>query len=226
MNIWFLILIAIILFSLMTFVRRWHDYAMLFTIAIGFAVNANIYNSTTTPIYLGELVFAIDSILYTGFTFTVIICAKDYSIRRALILTSSTVAAILLSAFIEFFANISSFGYDIAYFKKLLMYLFSALGTVVGMFIMLYVFLKLKDKNINTYVTFVICVLLSSIINSTIYYSFSLMIYDNSGITWYVLLGSYIGKIFSILLGLISYFINTHYWIPLNLIHKYKKEQN
>lgn len=226
MNIWFLILIAIILFSLMTFVRRWHDYAMLFTIAIGFAVNANIYNSTTTPIYLGELVFAIDSILYTGFTFTVIICAKDYSIRRALILTSSTVAAILLSAFIEFFANISSFGYDIAYFKKLLMYLFSALGTVVGMFIMLYVFLKLKDKNINTYVTFVICVLLSSMINSTIYYSFSLMMYDNSGITWYVLLGSYIGKIFSILLGLISYFINTHYWMPLNLIHKYKKEQN
>ena len=37
----------------------------------------------------------------------------------------------------------------------------------------------------------------------------------------YMLIGSYIGKFFSIILGLISYFINTHFWIPNDLKYKY-----
>ena len=73
MNIWILIGIAIFLFAFMTFARRWHDYSILFTIAIGFAVNANIYNSSTNPVYVGNIIFAIDSILYVGFTFSVLI---------------------------------------------------------------------------------------------------------------------------------------------------------
>ena len=82
MDLWFLALIGILFFALLTLCRKWYDYAMLFTFAIGFAVNANIYNSVTTPVYFYKLIFSIDSILYTGFTFTVIICAKEYGVRK------------------------------------------------------------------------------------------------------------------------------------------------
>ena len=111
MYIWILIGIAIFLFAFMTFARRWHDYSILFTIAIGFAVNANIYNSSTNPVYVGNIIFAIDSILYVGFTFSVLICVKEYGMKQAIVLTTSTIAAIIVSAAIELFAHISSDGY-------------------------------------------------------------------------------------------------------------------
>ena len=42
MDLWFLAITGILLFGILTFCRKWYDYAMLFTFAIGFAVNANI----------------------------------------------------------------------------------------------------------------------------------------------------------------------------------------
>jgi len=218
MSIWFLILIAIIAFAFITFIRKWHDYAMLFSIAIGFAVNANIYNSVSNPVYFHNIIFAVDSILYTGFTFTVLICAKEYSVVKAKILTSSAIAAILISAMIEFFAEMSSNGYDFELVKNLLSYFFSALGTFFGIWVMLYIFEKLD--RINIYIVFSICVLVSSIINSTIYYSYYLVVADDRSNIGYILLGSYIGKLLSIELGLISYYINKHYWIPNDLKEK------
>lgn len=221
MSIWFLIFTAFIAFAFMAFVRKWHDYALLFTIAIGFAVNANIFNSFATPVKCGNIIFAVDSILYTGFMFATIICAKEYGIRKAKILTSSTIAAILVSAVIEFFAKISSFGYDYSYLSSLFMYIFSVIGTFLGVWIMLFVYEKLNKKGINTYISFVICVLIASIVNSAIYYGLSALIIGEIVDFWYILLGSYIGKLFSILLGLCVYFVNTHIWIPNDLKDKY-----
>jgi len=227
MDLWFLALIGILFFLLLTFCRRWYDYAMLFTFAIGFAVNANIYNSSTAPVYFYKLVFSIDSILYTGFTFTVIICAKEYGVKKGKILTSSTIAAVLLSALIELLASISSSGFDVVFIKQFFGYVFSAIGTFIGIWVMIYIFEKLDKKNINIYLTLFICVLISSIINSTIYYSYYLIVYQNTNDFIYVLLGSYIGKLYAIMLGLISYSINKNVWIPLNLKSKEKElEEN
>lgn len=227
MDLWFLALIGILFFLLLTFCRRWYDYAMLFTFAIGFAVNANIYNSSTAPVYFYKLVFSIDSILYTGFTFTVIICAKEYGVKKGKILTSSTIAAVLLSALIELLASISSYGFDVAFIKQFFGYVFSAIGTFIGIWVMIYIFEKLDKKKINIYLTLFICVLISSIINSTIYYSYYLIVYQNTNDFIYVLLGSYIGKLYAIMLGLISYSINKNVWIPLNLKNKEKElEEN
>lgn len=219
MNIWILIGIAIFLFSFMTFVRKWHDYTMLFAIAIGFAVNANIYNSATNPVYLGDIIFAIDSILYMGFTFTVLICAKDYSIKQAIVLTTSTIIAIIISAGIELFAQISSDGYQKEFLQTFFSYLFSALGTALGISLMLFIFSKLKDK-INVYLLFVICAIIANLINSSIYYIFSFIIYGRTENIGYILLGSFIGKAFAIILGIISYYINCHWWIPNDLKNK------
>ena len=187
MDLWFLALLGILFFALLTFCRKWYDYAILFTFAIGFAVNANIYNSVTTPVNFNKLIFAIDSILYTGFTFTVIICAKEYGIRKAKILTSSSIAAVLLSALIELCASISSFGFDLDYIKTFFGYVFSAIGTFIGIWVMLYIFKKFEEKTINIYLSFAICVLLSSIINSTVYYSYYLITYQNTTNFIYIL---------------------------------------
>ena len=226
MDLWFLALLGILFFALLTFCRRWYDYAILFTFAIGFAVNANIYNSVTTPVHFYKLIFAIDSILYTGFTFTVIICAKEYGVRKAKILTSSAIAAVLLSALIELFASISSCGYETIFIKNFFGYIASALGTFIGIWVMLYIFEKLESKNINIYLSMLICVLISSIINSTIYYSYYLIVYQNTTNFLYILLGSYIGKLYAICLGLISYAINKNIWIPLDLKKEEVLEEN
>lgn len=217
MDLWFLALVGILLFAIFTFCRKWYDYAMLFTFAIGFAVNANIYNSMTAPVEFYKLIFAIDSILYTGFTFTVIICAKEYGVRKGKILTSSAIAAVLLSSLIELFATISSVGYSTDLLKIFFGYIASAIGTFIGIWVMLYIFEKLQKKNLNIYLTFFICVLISSIINSSIYYGYALIVYDDINNFVYILLGSYIGKFYAIMLGLISYAINKHLWIPNDL---------
>ena len=226
MSIWFLIGVAFIAFIFITIVRKWHDYALLFTIAIGFAVNANIYNGITTPVMLGNLVFSIDSILYTGFMFAVIVCAKEYGSIKAKVLTSSTIAAILVSAFIEFFAKVSSFGYETAFLSSLMGYIYSSIGTFLGVWAMLYIFDKLEAKNVNVYINFIICIIISSLINSAIYYGLTGITIGAIDNIIYILLGSYIGKIFSLLLGMGSYYINTHYWIPNDLKDKYPKKYN
>ncbi len=220
MSIYILILFAVVAFTFLVFARKSHDYAMLFTIAIGCAVNANIYNSVSAPVMVGPLYFAIDSILYTLFMFTVIICAKDYDIRRAKILTSAAIAAILVSAVIEFFAGWSSVGYSDALLIKLVGYIASAVGTFAGVWTMLWVFKKL-DPKVNINLTFLICVLLASVINSFVYYFAVILVSGRIENFFFIWAGSAIGKIFCIVLGQIAYYINTHFWIPNNLKDKY-----
>ena len=224
MKLWFLLLLGIILFAFFVIVRRWHDYSMLFTIAIGFAVNANIYNGITMPVYLGDIKFSIDAILYTGFTFTIIICAYEYGIRKAKILTFSTIAAVLLSAVIEFMAHLSSNGYNTEYVINLFGYVSSSVGTFTGVWLALIIFKKLKDK-VNIYLIFIILVLLISVFNSAFYHAYYILTTGNIDGFGYIVIGSYLGKLYALVLGLIGFYINTHYWIPLDLMDKYKSAQ-
>ena len=225
MGIWLWLIISILAFAFITIARRWHDYSVLFTIAIGFAINANIFNALTTPISFDVLIFSIDSILYTGFMFCVVVCAIEYGTRKAKILTSSAIAAILLSAVIEFLAKTSSNGFQTANLLNLCSYVFSAIGTFVGVWFMLWLYEKLKKKNINTYLNIIICILVSSILNSTIFYIFTILTTKNEQIP-YILLGSYIGKFFCIGLCLLSFFISTHIFIPNDLKEKYIKNKH
>ena len=224
MKLWVLLLMGLLLFAFFVIVRRWHDFSMLFTIAIGFAVNANIYNGITMPVYLGNIKFSIDSILYTGFTFTVIICAYEYGVRKAKILTSSTVAAVLLSAAIEFLAHLSSNGYSDAILINLFGYFSSSVGTVVGVWIALALYEKIKDR-MNLYLLVTILVLVISIFNSAFYHAYYLFATGNVDGFGYIVLGSYLGKFYSIILGLIGFYINRHFWIPMGLMDKYQKNK-
>ena len=226
MGIWFWFVMAFIAFAFITLVRKRHDYAMLYTIAIGFAINANIFNATSVPIAWGPLVFSIDSILYTGFMYCVMVCAHEYSIRNAKILTSSTIAAILLSAGIEFLAKTSTAGFQAEFLTGFLGYFFSAVGTFAAVWLMLFVYRLLKEKKCNTYINFVVCIIISSIINSSIFYIFTRLTTADITTLPYMLAGSYIGKLICIVLCLASFFVSTHWFIPNNLKDKYKNKQN
>ena len=223
MDIWFWFVLAIIIFAFITFIRKWYDHAMLYTIAIGFAINANIFNAMTAPVYCGPLTFSIDSILYTGFMFCVIVCAIEYGVREAKILTSSAIAAILLSALIEFLAKISSIGYQTAFIMNFFGYFFSAVGTFAGVWLMLFIFEKLKKRGVNNYINISLGILIASIVNTSIYYIFTIITTKSVNNLGYMLAGSYIGKVFCILLCLCSFFVSTRLFIPNNLKEKYAK---
>lgn len=225
MSVYILIIFAFLAFAFLAFARKWHDYAMLFTIAIGCAVNANILNSMSAPVEAWGMIFSIDSILYTMFMFTVLICARDYDIRRAKILTSSAIAAILVSAVIEFFAKWSSIGYSTDLFISFFGYFASCLGTFAGVWTMLWVFKKMQNKNRNINLIFLVCVIVASVINSTIYYLGYTLVSGRIANIWQMLAGSYIGKILCIMLGQLAYFVNTHYWIPNKLKDRYPEKK-
>ena len=226
MGFWFWFVLAFVAFAFITLVRKKHDYAMLFTIAIGFAINANIFNASTAPIACGKLIFSVDSILFTGFMYTVMVCAHEYGTKDAKVLTSSTIAAILLSATIEFLAKTSTSGFQTENLTGLLGYLFSAIGTFAAVWLMLWVYNLLKNKNCNIYLNFVVCIIISSIINSSIFYIFTRITTADPSTLPYMLAGSYLGKLFCIILCLVSFFISTHWFIPNNLKDKYKNKQN
>lgn len=221
MGIWFWFVLAFIGFIFVTLIRKWYDQAMLYTIAIGCAINANIYNAITAPMYMGDIIFSIDSVLYTCFMFCVIVCAIEYGVRKAKIMTSATIAAILLSAVIEQLAKMSTNGFNSEYLVNLSGYVFSAVGTFAGVWLMLAVYDRQSKKEMNVYVNMINCLLISSIVNTTIFYIFTRLTADNTTTLTYMLLGSYLGKVFCIALSLLSFFINTHYYIPNNLKDKY-----
>ena len=221
MGIWFWLVLAFIGFTLITVIRKWYDQAMLYTIAIGCAINANIYNAINAPMYMGDIIFSIDSVLYTCFMFCVIVCAIEYGVRKAKIMTSATIAAILLSAVIEQLAKMSTNGFNSEYLVNLSGYVFSAVGTFAGVWLMLAVYDRQSKKEMNVYVNMINCLLISSIVNTTIFYIFTRLTADNTTTLTYMLLGSYLGKVFCIALSLLSFFINTHYYIPNNLKDKY-----
>lgn len=216
-----LIIIAIISFLATIIFRHISDSKALISMAIGCAINANIYNSNNMPISWHGLVFGIDSILYTLFICTIIYKAIDYTVEEAWDMTISTIIAIIISSFIELFANWSYQGLDQAEIVRFLGYIFSALGTYLGvkiMFIYYRAYVKRhpsKDSPhgfLKNLICMLICISLASLINSLIYF------YGNSIATFKFthfitpnLLASFIGKLFSSLLGLAAYIINAKY---------------
>lgn len=216
MNITILIIIALLCFGATTVFRHISDSKTLISVAIGCAINSNIYNSVSMPIKFAGMVFGIDSVLYTLFMFTVIVKAKDYSIAEAKDMTISTIIAILVSALIEFSAVWSFSGIDRSELNRTASYLLSALGTFAGIWTMLWCFRIFEEKKINIYLTFAVGVIIASLINSSIYFcGIAVVQGDFSSILSPALTGSYVGKLASTVLGLICYYINTKYLHPV-----------
>lgn len=222
--VWQLIALAgvgLVMFALLTFLRRWADSFVMIAFAIGCVVNANIWNASNVPVIVGNLVFAIDSILYTMFLHTVAVKFLHYPMKDAKLFVYSSIVAIIISAFIEFFANVFSQPWDIKYLLALAMYFASAIGSVLGIFLMVVFFKACKKRGIHNGFAVPMGILIASVVNSTIYYGCYCLIYQTFIDNFIgILLGSYIGKTYSIILGIISYKINGRLWMPNELKQK------
>ena len=226
MNVVYLALIGLGLFLCLAILRKWFDSFILIAFSIGAACNANFYHAGTTPVVAGPFVFAIDSILFTLFVYTIIVKYLHYSLKEAKNMAIASIVAIVLSAVIEFLAKLNSFGYSNALLLNSIYYIFSALGSLVGIWLMLY-FLE-HTKNMNVYLRIAIAIVIGGVINSTIYYLGMFIINGHIENFLGVLLGSYIGKLYSIGLALLCYFIcGSKYLVPTdkNVIHHHELER-
>ena len=209
-NIYFFLLFTIIMFVGFIFAKKFFGKNALFVIGIGSVIGANIYNANAIPIQLGGLILGIDSVVYTLFVFSAIIMHLyygKYSMREVLY---SAVGSIFLTSLLSFTGNAFQVGVTDAVIYNSLSYFFSILGTVVAIEIMIYIFDKLKKKNINIYLNIAIGLVIASLVNSAIYYGLAFLAFGGLGDVFVqTLAGSYVGKGISLLFCLGAYYFGT-----------------
>ena len=224
-----LTILAVILvfgFSLFTFLRKWADSFVIIAFAIGFVVNANLFTPFTGyGIEVGPIIFAADSILYTMFLYCICVKALHYTVKEVKLVVYSSIVAIIISAFIEFFANLSKMPvleseYVVNLVKRLLEYIFSAGSSLLACWYMVWVIKKMEAKGISRYLILPAAMIGGALIDSTLYYCLDAAIYggfgSTNGIEYFAktLAGSWIGKIVACLFSIFCYFINDKFWVP------------
>ena len=224
MGLTLLIIFMFVAFFLTTLFRKWLDIPTLIAVAIGCAVNANIFNPITAPIPVGPFTFSVEVILYTLYMYTIMVRILDYSYYEGKRMTFTSIAAIIISALIETVSKLATANsFDTVIFKDLAGYLFSCLGTIVGVWIMVLLTIHLRKANVNSLIIIMISIALSSMIHSVIYYGGLALIHQDVGIyTWNCVYGTLLGKAVCILLAMFCYFVNQKWWKP----NIKKQEQN
>ena len=222
-----LIIFMFVAFGLTTLFRRWVDIPTLIGVAIGCAVNANIFTPIKYPIVVGPFTFSFEVVLYTIFMYTIVVRILDYGYQDAKKMTLTSVAAIIISAIIELFAEFAKQGFVDQVIKNFSVYLFSSMGTIFGVWVMIVITINCRKKNINPYLIIPFSIIASSLIHAVFYYGgYSLVHWQLGNYTLSLLLGAIVGKSACILLSILCYFINKKYWMPLNLIEKEHKKEN
>ena len=222
-----LVIFMFLAFGLTTLFRRWIDIPTLIAVAIGCAVNANIFNPLTAPVKLGSLTFSIEIVLYTLFMYTILVRILDYGYSEAKRMTFTSIAAILISAFIELVALVSYQGFTADALKSFSFYFLSSIGTIAGAWVMIWITIRCRAKNISCYLIIPFAIIASGLIHSVIYYGGMALInwkIDEAALS--MILGAIIGKAVCIGLSVLCYFISKNYWRPLNLIEKEEKIDN
>ena len=216
-----LIVFMFVAYGLTTLFRRWIDIPTLLAVAIGCAVNANIFNPITYPIAIGPFIFSIEIILYTLFMYTIVVRILDYGYKAAKTMTLTSIAAIIISAIIEFVALVSYKGFAVETVKSFSFYLLSSVGTIIGVWVMISFTIQLRKKNVNCYIIIPLAIITSGLIHSIIYYGgMALIEWNINDNALAMILGSIIGKSVCIGLSVFCYFINKKWWRPLNLSYK------
>lgn len=222
-----LIVFMFVAYGLTTLFRRWLDVPTLIGVAIGCAVNANLFTPLNYPVVVGELTFSIESILYTLFMYTVVIRILDYSYDDAKKLALTSVAAIIISAIIELVALLAKDGFQTVVFQNFAVYLFSSIGTIIGVWLMVFFTIGLKKRKVSSYIIIPIVIAVSCVIHALFYYGGMALVFWERGIyTFKIALGTIIGKGACIGLSVLCYFINQKFWKPLNLVSKKEEENN
>ena len=221
-----LIVFMFVAFGLTTLFRRWVDIPTLLGVAIGCAVNANIFNPIKYGVEVGPFVFSIEIVLYTLFMYTIVVRMLDYGYQDAKKMTFTTVAAIIISAIIELFAEMAKQGFAKVVLKDFSYYLFSSFGTIVGVWVLVFITIKLRKLKVSDYIILPLAVAVSTVIHAFFYYG-GIALVEMSGDVYTIkmLLGALLGKAVCIALAVLCYFINKKFWVPLNLVSKKKEDK-
>lgn len=209
MDFLFLVLTAVLVFVILIVSNRFWGKDALFVVGIGCAIGSNIYNVGDYGIVIGNLVFGIDSVIYTVFVFVVLLCLKNYDEKSAFTLLYSAMGSIMLSALLVFIASWASAGFASNLIWGFVSYLISVIATFAALFITIKLFKYFESKNLNVYLNFLINVLIASFINSLIYFGAVAIISGFEENFLGQLGASYIGKLMSTAFSLLTYFICT-----------------
>ena len=159
--------------------------------------------------------------------YTIMVRVLDYGYSDAKRMTFTSIAAIIISAFIELVAVLMNKGFQKETFQAFSYYLFSSVGTILGVWVMIVVTIHCRKKGISSYLIIPFGIIPSCIIHSIIFYGgIALINWAFDFYTVSLLLGAVLGKGVCIGLGVLCYFINQKYWKPLNLIEKEEKIEN
>lgn len=219
-----LIVFMFVAFGLTTLFRRWIDIPTLLAVAIGCAVNANIFTPLNSGVVVGPFIFSIEAILYTLFMYTIVIRILDYGYKAAQRMALTSIAAIIISAVIEFIAMLSYEGFAVGTLKQFSFYFLSSVGTILGVWVMILITIFCRKKNVSSYIIIPLAIIASGLIHSIIFYGGMALInwsIDENAIA--MILGAIVGKGVCIGLSVFCYFINQKWWKPLSLMPKEKE---
>jgi len=215
MGLTLLIIFMFVSFFLTTLFRKWIDIPTLIAVAIGCAVNANIFNAITAPVVVGPFTFSIEVVLYILFMYTIVVRVLDYGYIDGKRMTYTSIAAIIISAIIEMVSKLATEGFTATAFKYLAGYLFSCLGTIMGVWLMIVIVIHMRKANISSYFIIPVCLAISSIVHSIVLYSGVALLAQKIDLyDWSCVFGTLIGKSVCIILSVFCYYVNQKWWKP------------
>lgn len=216
--LWFLI------FSLIVFLMSLICYesfrtTTLYALAIGGAVNANFFHAGNYPIMCFGLPFGIDSIIYSLFTFCIVIMLLKTNKKEAYILSFSSIIAIMFSASMQLVSNLFTSGSTAIAWQTFLTFTVSAIASLIAIWAMIEIINYLKKKNANEYILLILGMLIATFINSLIYYPLATIINKVPENIIQLSMTSIIGKLIAVVLGILAFYL-------MNKIEKVIKNRN
>lgn len=219
MKILFLVILAIICFSLVWVGGKKYNSTALYALAIGGAVNANFFHAGSYPINCFGLNFGIDSIIYTLFIFCVIVMYIKQGRTEAYILTASSIIAVLFSAIMQLLADLLTIGSNVTSWIMFANFVVSCVASLIAIISIVELLHFLRNKKFNQYLKIILCLIIATVINSIIYYSVSCLLYGVPQNFDNLLIASLIGKSIAIIISIISFAI-------CNCVINYKNNKN
>jgi len=196
------------IFSILVFLSSLIGYkkfrnTTLYALAIGGVVNANFFHAGNYPINCFGLPFGIDSIIYVLFIFCVVVMYLKEGKKSAYTLAFSSIIAIMFSALMQLVAELLSKGSSIHVWFNFLTFTISSIASVIAIISMLEILSKLiKIK--NSYLILIIGIVISTLLNTLIYYPLTVLIYGTPANILILVLTSFIGKTIALICGILT----------------------
>lgn len=209
MDFLYLVLTVFVIFGALILANHFWGKDALFVIGIGSAIGSNVYNVGDYGIQIGDLIFGIDSVVYTVFVFVIFLCLINYGEKCTYTLLFSAMGSIMLTAILQFIASWASSGFASNIIWGFASYAISVIATFVALMLSIKLFEYFQHKKINVYLNLLINILIASVINSLIYFGIVAIITGFQENFWGQLGASYLGKLMSTAFGLLTYFLCT-----------------